>query len=107
MNDTMRSFFMNETFLSDVNIYKKRISYPKKFDRVFNMIIDPDDFIIDESMSTKETLDYLVSLGILTGGSLGDIKIPYRHRDTSPDDITLDEYFVTIEPYDYVQEYEG
>ena len=107
MNDTMRSFFMNETFLSDTNIYKRRISYPKKFDRVFSMIIDPDDFIIDESMSTKETLDYLVSLGILTGGSLGDIKIPYRHRDTSPDDITLDEYFVTIEPYDYVQEYEG
>lgn len=107
MNDTIRTFFMNETFLSDTDIYKRRISYPKKFDRVFNMIIDPDDFIVDESMTTKSTLDYLVSHGILLGGTIGDTKIPYRHRDTSPDDITLDEYFVTVEPYDYVQEYEG
>jgi hypothetical protein len=107
MNDTIRTFFMNETFLSDTSIYKRRISYPKKFDRVFNIIVDPDDFIVDESMSTKATIDALVNLGVLVGGSLGDIKIPYRHRDKSPDDITLDEYFVTVEPYDYVQEYEG
>jgi hypothetical protein len=105
MNDTIRTFFMNETFLSDTSIYKRRISYPKKFDRVFNIIVDPDDFIVDESMSTKATIDALVNLGVLVGGSLGDIKIPYRHRDKSPDDITLDEYFVTVEPYDYVQEY--
>jgi hypothetical protein len=91
--------------LSDTSIYKRRISYPKKFDRVFNIIVDPDDFIVDESMSTKATLDALVNLGVLVGGSRGDKKIPYRHRDKLPDDITLDEYFVTVEPYDYVQEY--
>jgi hypothetical protein len=106
MNDTIKTFFMNETFLLDTNVYKRRISYPKKFDRVFNMIVDPDDFVVDESMSTKTTLDTLVNLGVLSGGSLGDIKVPYKHRDKSPDDITYDEYFVTVEPYDYVQEYE-
>jgi hypothetical protein len=105
MDDSVRTFFMNETLLTDPNVFYRRMLYPKKFDRVFNLVVDPDDFYVDESMSEKSTLESLVSLGVLTGGDQGSSSKDhrYKHRDTSLDDVTLDEYFVTIEPYDYVQ----
>jgi hypothetical protein len=109
MDSTILSYFENETFVTDVETIKRRISYMKKFDRVFNIIFDPDDFYVDDSVSSKETLESLKNLGILTGGDQGTSKnsIPYKNRDTESGDATLDEYFVTIEPYEYVQEYEA
>lgn len=106
MNDTLRSYFSNETFLSDNQIYKRRITYPKKFDRVFSLLIDPDDFYVDESITPAQVLQDLKAAGVLTGGQL-DRSNSYKNRDTGPDDVTLDEYFVTVEPFDYQQEYEA
>lgn len=106
LNETIRSYFLNETFILNPEIYKKRISYLKKFDRVFNVIIDPDDFYVDVAMTPESTLKSMKQLGILTGGvndAKGTVQ-PYKHRDTSPNDIFFNEYFVTVEPYDYVQE---
>jgi len=111
IGNTIRSYFINETLLLDTSVLKRRMSYPKKFDRVFSLIIDPDDFIVDETMSTQTTLNYLRADGIIVGGELIQVgglaqTSPYRHRDTTPQDVTLDEYFVTVEPFDYVEEYE-
>jgi len=106
LDSTLRSYFMNETFMLNPDVIKRRISYFKKFDRVFNMIIDPDDFYVDASLTPENTLKSMKQLGILIGGqddSKGTVQ-PYRHRDTNPNDIFFNEYFVTVEPYDYVQE---
>lgn len=105
-DDTIKVFFENETLLLDPDVYKRRAVYPKKFDRVFHMIIDPDDFYIDESMTRSETLAAMKDLGIIEGGIANGVKTPYRHRATTPDDATLDEYFVTVEPYEYTEELE-
>jgi len=106
MDNTLLSYFENETFVTNVETIKRRMSYMKKFDRVFNVIFDPDDFYVDDSVSAKTTLESLKNLGMLVGGDQGTSKssFPYKHRDTSPGDVTLDEYFVTIEPYDYAQQ---
>lgn len=97
LDSTMKSYFQNETILSDNNSeLKKRASLPKKFDRTFSIIFDPDDFIVD-SYSEKSDLDEAIKVGII----VNDNGV-YRHRDTSPQDVTFDEYFITVEPYDYV-----
>lgn len=103
LTETLRSFFSSETFLiRPINFYRK-ISYPKKFDRVFNMIIDPDDFYIDDTVTKTADIQALKNIGILSGGPSGGVNnnLPYKHRDTLPQDISFDEYFVTVAPYDY------
>ena len=84
--------------MHDTNVHKRRASYPKKFDRCFSVIFDPDDFIVDESHSDSSTLDIMKKNGIITGKQTA-----YRHRDTSPGDVSFDQYFTTVEPFDYKQ----
>jgi hypothetical protein len=107
-DETLKSYFLNETFFSDPTLYKKKISYPKKFDRVFSVIIDPDDFYVDESVTPKETLDNLKEIGVLAGGDDGTSRSskPYKNKDSGPNDVSLDEYFVTVEPSDYEMEFD-
>jgi hypothetical protein len=103
LTETLKSFFSSETFLiRPLNFYRK-ISYPKKFDRVFNMIIDPDDFYVDETVTKTSDIQALKNIGVLSGGPAGGVNtnLPYKHRDTLPQDISFDEYFVTVAPYDY------
>lgn len=100
MDLTFRNYFMNETFINDIDQYMRRAMYPKKFDRVFNLLIDPDNFVVNRSESDASTFDSLEKSSTI-------VKIPsssnYRHRDTLPEDVSLDEFYVTIEPYDYVE----
>lgn len=96
VNDTIRSFFKHETFMMNSEVLKRRLVYPKKFDRVFNLIIDPDDFMIDEENTLPITIDNLEAEGVLI--KQGD---EYRYRDTEADDTTFCEYYFTIEPYEY------
>jgi len=53
---SIESFFTGETFLSDIESFKKSLITPKKFDRVFHIIFDPDDFYIDKDLTEKEIL---------------------------------------------------
>lgn len=97
LDNTMMTYFQNETLLSDEKSeLKKRATLPKKFDRVFNILFDPDDFEVDAAYA-KTDIDKAEAAGILQKTSTGI----YKHRDTSPGDVTFDEYFVTVEPYDY------
>jgi len=107
MSDTLKSYFEYETFISNPDIYKRRISYFKKFDRVFNLLLDPDDFIVDNSMTDHNVISQLLKDGtiLIVNNRESNSTATYRHRDTTPDEAAMDEYFVTIEPYDYVQEY--
>ena len=101
MTDTIREYLMNETFFLDSGEYRRRAVYPKKFDRVFNIIFSPDDFLVDKTNSTKESLDHLRDRGILV-----EMNDEYSVRDSTENDTSFDDYFVTVEPYDYTQEVE-
>jgi hypothetical protein len=109
MDKSIRTYFANETLMSDTNLYRRRITYPKKFDRVFTIIVDPDDFVIDNSITSEETLNTLKELGVVTGGynDNNELENPFKLRNTGLGDVSMDEYFVTVEPFDYTQEYEG
>jgi len=102
LTDTMRSYFLRETLMHDTNVHKRRVTYPKKFDRCFSIIFDPDDFKVDEANSDSSTLDNMKQNGIIIGVNTSAAgKNPYRHRDTAPGDMSFDQYFTTVEPFDY------
>jgi len=110
LTNTLLEYFKSETFALGPDYFRRKTFYPKKFDRVFNVIIDPDDFTLYDwngqpfpqgkyPFNDPQEISLLVSRGILKNED-GVIK----HRDTTAEDITLDEYFVTIEPF-YVKSY--
>lgn len=105
LTDTVKSYFENnETLMMDPLEIVKRATYPKKFDKVVNIIFDPDDFVIDEesfdymSLDDKQNFRKIVDLGLLKTQDVEGVKV-YKHRDTSERDITFDEYFVTVTCY--------
>lgn len=96
LDPTMKLFFQSETILSDENLeLQKKSVIPKKFDRIFNVIFDPDDFEVDGTVG-GDTLNKAEASGLIV--KQGGV---YKHRDTTVDDVTFDEYFATIEPYAY------
>lgn len=104
MTNTLMSYFMQDTLSHALSEHQRRIVYPKKFDRVFNVVFDPDDFQVDETSSDSSSLDLMRRRAIIVkNDSPAGSRPSYRHRDTTPNDITLDEYFVTIEPYGFAK----
>jgi hypothetical protein len=96
MSNTMRNFFRNETFFSDPDDYVKRVFYPKKFDRVFNVIVSPDEFYVDVDKTESSAIDVTRHDKFEFNG-----RTEYRRKDSAPGDASMNEYFVTIEPFDY------
>lgn len=78
---------------------------PKKFDRIFNIIFDPDDFELDrnKSVGTKEgkalfeSLLHSDVLSIKDDGQQTHYLI--KERDRNVGDITFDKYFIAIETF--------
>jgi len=96
MSDTLFSYLKTPTLFNDVDSLKKKLLYPKKFDRVFNLIIDPDDFIVERSAIGNSRIVDLLSKGIfIKNDQTGLISM----KDTKQDDASFYELFVTIEPY--------
>lgn len=112
--------------LLDPMLLAKKVLMPRLFDRVFNLLVDPDDFEIDyeETVSTKAgklAIDRLLKSGDIK--LITDVeatkrakKVPFgyrttlnqgrqtntqifkaRIRDKEQGDITFDRYFVTVE----------
>ncbi len=50
---TLSSFSRMQTSLSNAAAVSKQILMPKQFDRVFNVIIDPDEFELDFARTTR------------------------------------------------------
>jgi len=98
LENTVKRYLNNETLLMDLNDYKRKILYPKKFDRVFNVIFDPDFFRI-VTFADEVTKNKYVNAGLVspTDQSLWI-------RNTQQSDIYLEEYWATIEPYDITNE---
>lgn len=107
------------TVYSDPDAVVRTLIVPKKFDRVFNVIIDPDDFYIDQaktrsSAAGRRALDRLVAAGTatdsdpkpLSGRSLvGDFmalspagsNLKMRTKQRNEGDYSFEKYFVTVE----------
>lgn len=97
LTDTAVSYLRNPTLMTDTHSTKKRIVFPKKFDRVFNILIDPDDFTVVAGTITNIKKQTLVSSGPFEETSGGLLK----RRNTTQNEMSLNEFFVTVEPYSY------
>jgi hypothetical protein len=63
---------------------KKSLISPRKFDRVFHLLVDPDDFIVDTTLTESFALTKYQN-DSSSGSSL--------------DEITFDKYYAAIETY--------
>jgi hypothetical protein len=70
----------------------------RKFDRVFHILFDPDDFFVDEIQTDSETLRFAINNQLVdrldTNGN-----VVYKRRQNNVSAVTYDQYFVTIEGY--------
>jgi hypothetical protein len=102
LTSTLKRYFTNETFFVNSSTLKRQAAYPKKFDRVFTVIVDPDDFEIDTSAVAEHDLLALVKAGTIVSSLNSATGLTsYRLRDSSQGDPELDDFFVTVEPYDF------
>jgi len=83
-NPSMQSFFVEDSFLLDTQALKKSLISPRKFDRVFHLLVDPDDFIVDTTLTESFALTKYQN-DSSSGSSL--------------DEITFDKYYAAIETY--------
>jgi hypothetical protein len=93
---------LTSNLMNEFSLLKTFIN-PKKFDRVFNVIIDPDDFEIDYEETVKTSQGKSVFENLL---SRNDViqqpitgKFLYKDRMKTKDDIVMEKYFVTIETF--------
>ncbi len=80
------------TALKNPSLFLKKILYPKKFDRVFNIPLDPE-FIVDVQKSNNKKIQKMLSSGKLK--RLNSLQI--IDQDKSFIDPALNAYFVNIE----------
>lgn len=85
LTKSSENFFQDDTLFSDVETTIRSIILPKKFDRVFHVILDPDDFEVDQRTSTDTINKYAVD---------GDIT---RLSRTFVDEPTFDKFYVSFE----------
>lgn len=120
---TISAFSRMLTPMSTVDSVTRRIVSPKQFDRVFNVVIDPDDFEIDYAATTatphgKQSLEQLIRVGdvVRDDSSRGTTagfrrasdrsalerstgRYRFRDRDRTQGDIAFEKYFVSVETY--------
>jgi hypothetical protein len=94
------------TNMSDPVALSNRLLFPKQFDRIFNVIIDPDAFEIDvaQTCATKQGTqaleqavagnDVTVSIDLTNVANYS-----YAERKRNGGDLRMEKYFVTIETY--------
>jgi hypothetical protein len=87
---SIENFFSGETFLCNIENLKKFLITPKKFDRVFHILLDPDDFDIDKDLTEKE----------IWSNKYGLRDDQSNFGRSLPGSISFDKYYVAIESYD-------
>lgn len=110
MTETMMSYLSHETLLMPYESIANRCVYPKKFDRTFSIIFDPDDFIVDvtdirkgNDQEMKNAIDKLINEKFLVSNAPAISGYQqsnlYRTKEQTQNDVYMNEYFVTVEPY--------
>ena len=74
-----------------------RLVSPKMFDRVFNILVDPDKFLIDTTETDAAYLNDLINAGVVEeGANAGEYRVKPRNR--SEGYYEASEFFVTLGP---------
>lgn len=92
---SFNKLFVNHTFMAKIEDLKNDLISPRKFDRVYHTIIDPDDFAIDTNLTSADVLQKYLSTNDVVKLQNGSI----IRKKTSVSEITFDKYFVSIESY--------
>lgn len=112
---TLAGFGRSLTTAAGPLAVSRRLLAPKQFDRVFNVIVDPDEFEIDEAATARtpfgrRALESLVKQGevitsptsyaatVLRTQTNSREQMRLRSRDRGAGDMAFERYFVTIEP---------
>jgi len=89
--------FSEKIFPSNIEFLKKLVS-PKKFDRVFNIIFDPE-FQVDVSTTQSTTIGKKLFESMVSLGKIKQIGNEYYDNDKSESDVTLYSYFAVLETH--------
>jgi len=108
-DEGMRAFvrlFATKTIVSDGKAEFSRILTPKRYERIFNIPIIPDEFEIDQDKTlSTEAGDYqlqlLQELGVVSVVDAGGRKMMFLKR-RNRDNIALERFFVAIATHDDV-----
>jgi len=89
---------LSNNLLASPSIQLKKLLHPKVFDRVFNIIFDPDSFIVDENKTYVSTIKKMEQKRIIKKVTYQG-KTYYVDNDRSFKDPALNSYFVNIETF--------
>jgi hypothetical protein len=99
--NTLFDFSTSWTNLSDGQSIVRSLLTTKKFDRIFNVIVDPDDFVIDvEKTTSSKTGEQIFSSLVRNGEIIQDDTTQYRFKEMTISESSIHSYFVSIESYD-------
>lgn len=106
LTDTTVSYLIETSLVHGADVYKKKVYYPKKFDRVLNIIVDPDDFEVNSAYYNSLPTNLKEQLVGPTGPferinedrTASGVNQPIRRKNTLENDVSFYEFFVTIEP---------
>jgi hypothetical protein len=76
----------------------KQLVQPKKFDRIFNIIFDPE-FIVDTEKTSPQKLDEFINSRKVIGINQNDASLGIKDVDKTSEDATLEAYFAVIETH--------
>lgn len=101
---SVNNFFINDTLLvEDLNEFKKTLITPRKFDRVFHVCVDPDEFEVDveKTQDPGPTSDGISVAQLVAQGYLYQSS-PGRYHDvpSQKNKMSFDRYYVLIDTLD-------
>jgi hypothetical protein len=80
------NFFQDESLFTNVETTVRDMILPKKFDRVFHVVVDPDDFEIDTDKTSIEVVNKYAPDGDVS-----------KIIKTQPDEPSFDKFYVSLE----------
>jgi hypothetical protein len=102
---TLNSINRSLSTYSDEASFSKRVLSVKKFDRIFNIFFDPDNFMIDEletikSLAGKQALQKLIDSGEARVVYYNNNKKHWfiQAKDKNSGDVAFMKYFTVVEP---------
>lgn len=106
LTDTTVSYLGEPSLIHGVENYRKQVYYPKKFDRVYNIVVDPDDFVVNQTYYRQLPPELKNQLEGPSGPfertnddrTSTESSLPLRRKNTTQGDVSFYEFFVTIEP---------
>lgn len=93
-NDPSAKYYDEENLLSNMNELKRNLITPKKYDRVFHVIFDPDDFQVDATQTTKKDLELFKDV---LKKNVNENEAVYARQQTRSGDISFDSYYIEVE----------